>query len=718
MEFTAAADVTVKGKESLEINDDSGKMCALCCSPLDDLIAKTECCENCGEFCARCIIRMCNKGVSGNKSVSCPFCRSLWPRVVIYHLEESHLLKAELFSDDKEDFPIYYTSEWTLAEVQRLKGYYCPICFFDTEDNGEGKDETNNEEKEQQEKCRLFSKFDHLQSHCFDKHKMKFCKLCIENSDLLIDECMLFTPKELKEHIRNGSKSRDGIAATKPHPWCSFHEKNFYDMEALEKHMLNEHLSCPFKHVHEVRKKSEAFDLKIFFDHPGALETHLHDHHFLCSFPECLELMNTMGSYVVFDDPMEWKLHLSRTHGRGTSTRMSLEEMHYQRPSIEYWRLKFDKNIQVIKHRRTTKNKPFWKKQMETITGSKIIGSKRRAIPDKCKDEFLQGKKKALNRSIQGALKSTRDLKYFTYITGLVATGKMSTEEYFHLHKRLFAFKTVNGWLDFYFEMLRIWQRGDQRIALYKAYEQWSSLPYEKQNRMDGPPRAPHIEDRLNARQRNSMFPSLPAKKTKKTASAVVSQSKPKPKKPTPAPKPGGWRTLGGNKQKRERRKRTNKLSASKPPTPPKNTPHQPPDTPPSLELKSAEREEKRSPSSVPHPGVNVSPQGHRSLPATPVHSKGSPETTSTPTPTKLPWNGLGRYGQRWVNSQQNAQPCAGQAQGAMRANSSNTWSSPQKQTANVLRKSMQQTQPQQEEVRSWNGIPVTFKSKKKKKRK
>jgi len=719
MESTAAADVTVKEREYLEINDEKVKECALCCTPLDDLVAQTECSENCGEFCARCIIRMCTKSASGNKTVSCPFCRSVWPRVVIYHVEESHLLEAQLFSDDKEMFPIYYTSEWTMAEVQRLKGWYCPICFFDNEENVDGRDVSGND-GEQQETWMIYPSFGCLQSHCSEKHKLIFCQLCIENSDLLIDESMLYTPKELREHTRRGSKSRDGAPATNPHPWCSFCEDNFYDMDALEKHMLNEHLSCPFKHIHENRKRSEAFDLKIFFDHPGALESHLRDYHFLCDFPECLVLMNTMGSYVVFDDPMEWKLHLSRTHGRGTSARMSLEEMHYQKPVLEFWRLKFDKNIQVIKHKRTMKNKASWKQKMECITGSKIVGSRKRAIPDKCRDEELLGKRKALDRNIQGALTTSRDLKYFTYITRLVAGGKMSPAEYFQLHKRLFAFKTVNGWLDFYFEMLRIWQSGDQRIALYKAYEQWSCLPSEKQNRFDGPPRATYIENRLNASLRNSMFPSLGDTKTKKkTASAVVkSQARPRKARPTPAPKIGQWRTLGRSKQKRERRKRTNMPAAPKPPSPPRNSAQQPPDSPPSAESKSTEREEKSSPSSIPPSRIDISPRGHASLPDPPVSGTQTPEKPSTPSQSNQPWSGLGRYGQRWVNSQPNAQPCVSQTQSPVRPRSSNTWSTPPEQTAaSVLRKSLQQNVEPQQEVRSWNGIPVTFKSKKKKKK-
>jgi len=733
MESIAAGDITVKDRKYLEINDETVKECALCYMPLDDLIAHTECCENCGEFCARCIIHICTKDGSGNKTVSCPFCRSVWPRVVIYHVEESHLLGAKFFSDDKEVFPIYYTSEQTLAEVQRLKGWYCPVCFFDDEGNPYGVEKLGND-KDQQKMVTIFPDFDCLQRHCMGRHKMQFCQLCIENSDLLIDESMLYTPKELREHIRRGSKG------TNPHPWCSFCEKNFYDRDALQKHMLNKHLCCPFKHIHQSRT-NESFDLSIFFDHPGAFESHLRDYHFLCTMPECIALVNTMGSYVVFDDPMEWKLHLSRTHGRSTSARMSLEEMHYQKPVLEFWRLKFDNNIQVIQHRRTTRNKSSWKKKMESITGSKIVESKIRAIPDKCRDEELLGKRKALDRGIHGALNSIHDLKYFQYITRLVASGKMSPEEYFHLHKRLFAFRTMKTWLDFYFDMLRIWESGAQRIALYRAYEQWSCLPSEKQIRPDGPARAPHIEGKLYESKKNSMFPSLGDKTKKKKTAIDVLKSQPKPRKarPTPAPKTGQWRTLGGTKQKRKRRRRAVKAAAPKPLSPPSNSAQKPPDSPPSTESKSTEQEEKSSPSSVPPSGVGSSPQGQASLPNPPVSCTQTPETSSTPVQSNQPWTGLGRYGQRWVNSPLSAQPSVSQTQILEKPSLSNTqstsqeqtadsmsrlslqqavWSASQEQTAaSILRTSVQRTVEPQQKVSSWNGIPVTFKSKKKKKK-
>eukprot|EP00495_Collosphaeridae_sp_1-RS-2012_P008189 TRINITY_DN811_c0_g1_i1.p1 TRINITY_DN811_c0_g1~~TRINITY_DN811_c0_g1_i1.p1 ORF type:complete len:322 (-),score=52.84 TRINITY_DN811_c0_g1_i1:2-967(-) len=286
--------------------------------------------------------------------------------------------------------------------------------------------------------------------------------------------------------------------------------------------------------------------------------------------------------------------------------------------------------------------------------------------------------------------------------------------------------------------MLRIWESGAQRIALYRAYEQWSCLPPEKQIRSDGPTRAPHIEDKLYESKKNSMFPSLGDKTQKKKNASDVLKSQPKPRKalPTPAPKTGQWRTLGRTKKKRERRRRTVKAAASKPLSPPSNSAQQPPDSPPSIESKSTEHEEKSSPSSVPLSGVGISPRGQASLPNPPVGSTQTPETSSIPSQSNKPWTGLGRYGQRWVNSPQSVQSSVSQTQTPEKPRCSNTWSTSQEQTevsmsrlslqqavwsasqeqtaASTLRMSLQQSVEPQQEVSSWNGIPVTFKSKKK----
>merc|ERR1711920_430787 len=154
-----------------------------------------------------------------------------------------------------------------------------------------------------------------------------------------------------------------------------------------------------------------------------------------------------------------------------------------------------------------------------------------------------------------------------------------------------------------------------------------------KQIRSDGPTRAPHIEDKLYESKKNSMFPSLGDKTQKKKNASDVLKSQPKPRKalPTPAPKTGQWRTLGRAKQKRERRRRTVKAAAPKPLSPPSNSAQQLPDSPPSIESKSTEQEEKSSPSSVPPSGVGISLRGQASLPDTPVGSTQTPETSSAP---------------------------------------------------------------------------------------
>merc|ERR1712060_30468 len=141
------------------------------------------------------------------------------------------------------------------------------------------------------------------------------------------------------------------------------------------------------------------------------------------------------------------------------------------------------------------------------------------------------------------------------------------------------------------------------------------------------------------------------------------------------------------------------KPAAAKPLSSTSNSAQQPRDSPSSMEIKSAEQEEKSRPSSVPPSGVSIIPRGQPSLPDPPVSSTQTPGTPSAPSERSQPWTGLGRYGERWVNSPQVAQPCVSETQTPERPRFSKMWSTSEEQTAaGVLRKSLQQTaQPQQE---------------------
>lgn len=479
-----------------------GAQCVLCYSAMvGHLKTWTVCQEKCGSFCERCILRMCKKQKSADKyELSCPFCTTAWTRVIIYSEHEANLLYAdELVVDPKQKLPVYYTSEETLSQIQLLQGYYCPMCWYDCEG---------------QSKVEIYDHFNDLQRHCNSSHKMKFCKLCVENSNVFIDECMMYSPEDLIKHIRQGSKSRDGVPATKEHPRCYFHRKNFYDKEALVKHMTDGHVSCPFNHTCEEQRgkgEVEVFDVKLYFRKSDALQKHLREYHFLCEYPECLALAASMGSYVVFDDLMEYRLHLKRTHDQHFSAKMSLDEIHaFNKLSLDIKKLKRNRDVHYIQHKRTQKNKKKWKTQMEKITGEKIeVNSRRRALPDKCRDEELHRRRKKLDEDVYTALASPQDWKYYKFITESMTIGGILPEDYFLLHKRLFAFSGVGSWLNLFFELLRTCESGDRRIALYKAYEKWDSLPTYKQRRGDGPPKAAQIVAVINGTKQKHMFPSL-----------------------------------------------------------------------------------------------------------------------------------------------------------------------------------------------------------------
>jgi len=654
--------------------------CVLCYNAMvGHLKTWTVCQDKCGTFCERCILRMCKKGKSADKyQLSCPFCTTAWTRVVIYSEEEADLVFGDdLLIDPKQKLPVYYTSEQTLNEIQLLQGFYCPICLYDCEEQGQNE---------------TFDCFDHLQRHCDNSHKMKFCKLCVENSNLFIDECMLYSHEDLANHRRYGSKSRDGVPATKPHPRCHFHRKNFYDKEALVKHMTDGHLSCLFNHTHEVDRgkgQVEVFDVKLYFRKQDALLQHLREYHFLCEYPECLQLAATMGSYVVFDDLIEFRLHLKRTHNEHVSAKMSLDEMHaFEKRSLDIRKLKKDRAIQYIQFKQTQKNKKEWKTQMEKITGEKIEApSRKRALPDKCRDEELHRRRKTLEEDVYTILAAPQDYKYYNFITGTMTTGGILPEDYFSLHKRLFAFIGVGSWLNLFFELLRICESGDRRIALYKAYEAWNDLPLYKQRRDDGPHKDPQILDVINGAKQKHMFPSL-SKNSKHNFPA-----------------------LGRKTKKKVKSKSTTRVRSA--------TSHRPPD----VDWRTT-----GSPNDIKPPRATPTPRAPQSRAPKPRASPAGtpPRQVNHPLVESESWPGIGRSRGNRKNAVRGVWAVRSFASADVksqlprpRAKASNqSWGASRSRAptaANVLRGERNPVKPSG--AGSWNGIPVKFKSKKKRKK-
>jgi len=656
--------------------------CVLCCNAMvGHLKTWTVCQDKCGSFCERCILRMCKKGKSADKyELSCPFCTTAWTRVVIYSEDEADLLFGdELMIDPKQKLPVYYTSEQTLNQILLLQGFYCPICLYDCEG---------------QEQNEIFDRFDDLQRHCDRSHNMKFCKLCVENSNLFIDECMLYSHEDLANHRRFGSKSRDGVPAIKEHPRCHFHKKNFYDKEALVKHMTDGHLSCLFNHTREVERgkgQVEVFDVKIYFRRQDVLLEHLREYHFLCEYPECLQLAATMGSYVVFDDLMEFRLHLKRTHNEHVSARMSLDEIHaFQKRSLDIRKLRRNRAIQYIEHKRTQKNKREWKTQMEKITGEKIEApSRKRALPDKCRDEELYRRRETLKENVYTTLAAPQDFKYYMFVTGSMTSGGILPEDYFLLHKRLFAFTGVGSWLDLFFELLRTCESGDRRIALYKAYEAWNNLPLYKQRRDDGPHKDPQILDVIKGAKQKHMFPSL-SKNSKHN-----------------------FPSLGKKAKKKAKSKSTTRVRSAFC------------DRPPDVDWRTTGYSQNES-----NPQSRANPQRRAPQSRAPPKPRGPtagtpPRQVNHPLVESESWPGIGRLpGKRktavrgvWaVRSLASAEVKSHIPRARVKAN--NSWGPSLSQAptaANVLKGGHKPAKPSG--AGSWNGIPVKFKSKKKRKK-
>merc|ERR1719427_771329 len=148
-----------------------------------------------------------------------------------------------------------------------------------------------------------------------------------------------------------------------------------------------------------------------------------------------------------------------------------------------------------------------------------------RALPDKCRDEELHRRIRTLEENVYTTLAAPLDWKYYTFITGSMTSGGIRPEDYFLLHKRLFAFTGVGSWLDLFFELLRTCENGERRIALYKAYEEWNNLPLYKQRRDDGPAKAAQILDVINGSKHKHMFPTL-SKKSKQNFPTLSNKKK------------------------------------------------------------------------------------------------------------------------------------------------------------------------------------------------
>lgn len=86
----------------------------------------------------------------------------------------------------------------------------------------------------------------------------RFCTLCLEGRKVFIGEQLLYTPRELEQHIRKGDDQ--GVLAESGfhgHPECRFCQQHFYGESELYTHMHTAHEQCflcrradPTQHVY------------------------------------------------------------------------------------------------------------------------------------------------------------------------------------------------------------------------------------------------------------------------------------------------------------------------------------------------------------------------------------------------------------------------------------------------------------------------------------
>jgi len=123
-----------------------------------------------------------------------------------------------------------------------------------------------------------FRNIDALNRHLRAEHLKTHCKLCVEANRLLIFQQRLYSPKELKSHNKFGTRGKDGLPSTQPHPKCDFCNEHFYDHEALCKHMEDQHYVC------EVCQPK----MGLFFRTEKLRFAHWEKYHWLCKHRDCV----------------------------------------------------------------------------------------------------------------------------------------------------------------------------------------------------------------------------------------------------------------------------------------------------------------------------------------------------------------------------------------------------------------------------------------------
>lgn len=121
-------------------------------------------------------------------------------------------------------------------------------------------------------------------------------------------EHTLFTPEQLKSHIRDGDPQPSGAEEDDErtgftgHPTCEFCHITFYDNDLLFAHCRDRHEQCFLC----IRNGTGRYQYYVDYPH---LETHFQAAHYLCLNPQCLK-----DRFVVFDNQIDLQAHQVSAH--------------------------------------------------------------------------------------------------------------------------------------------------------------------------------------------------------------------------------------------------------------------------------------------------------------------------------------------------------------------------------------------------------------------
>lgn len=184
-----------------------------------------------------------------------------------------------------------------MKSVLRLREFYCPVqaCIHHI-------DYVPTESSQDAAPIGAFSSIGELKHHIREVHHSYFCDLCLKHSPKFVCEQTLYSRKDLKVHMSQGSTDRKH-----GHPFCKFCQRNFYSEDEMFAHMNKDHETC-FLCV----RSSQLHH--VYYQNYAGLEEHFRACHFLCEDPQCLQMR-----FVVFPTNLELHSHTVGNHmaGRG-----------------------------------------------------------------------------------------------------------------------------------------------------------------------------------------------------------------------------------------------------------------------------------------------------------------------------------------------------------------------------------------------------------------